>query len=137
MRMADLDVEHQYRGYLACLNERRFDDLPEFVQNPVRHNDRTLHITKFQDLLRRDAAEIPDLHYGIERLVVHGEQVACRIRFDCTPAASFRGIPATGQPISFVEHVFYRYQDGKIAEIWSLIDMDAVRAQLTRGRPEQ
>jgi predicted ester cyclase len=47
---------------------------------------------------------------------------------------SFRGIPATGRPISFVEHVFDRYQGGKIAEIWPVIDMDAVREQLTHGR---
>lgn len=128
--MADLDLEDRYRGYLACLNERRFEDLPDFVHDPVVHNDRTLHSTEFQDLLRQDATEIPDLYYAIELLVVDGEQVACRIRFDCTPMASFRGIPPTGRPITFVEHVFYRYLDGRIAEIWSLIDMDAIRAQL-------
>lgn len=135
--MAGLDLEDQYRGYLACLNERRFDDLPTFVHNPVTHNDRTLSIAEFQDLLRRDATEIPDLYYAIERLVVQGEQVACRIRFNCTPRAHFRGIPASGQPISFVEHVFYRYQDDKIAQIWSLIDMDAIRQQLTHHRLDQ
>lgn len=131
--MSDVDLEDRYRGYLACLNDRRFDDLPDFVHDPVVHNDQALGITEFQGLLRRDATEIPDLHYAVERLVVDGEQVACRIRFDCTPAASFRGIPATGRPISFVEHVFYRYRDGRIAEIWSVIDMDAVREQLADG----
>ena len=131
--MTDADLGDRYRGYLTCLNERRFDDLREFVHEPVVHNDRTLRIAEFQDLLRRDAAEIPDLNYEIERLVVQGEQVACRIRFDCTPTASFRGIPPTGRPISFVEHVFYRYEDGRIAQIWSLIDMDAVREQLRPG----
>lgn len=129
--MAVVDLEGRYRGYLACLNERRLDDLPEFVHDPVVHNDRTLSITEFQDLLRRDATEIPDLYYAVELLVVQGERVACRIRFDCTPTAPFRGIPPTGRPISFVEHVFYRYRDGRIAEIWSLIDMDAIREQLS------
>ena len=69
-------LEQRYRAYLACLNERRFDDLPEFVHDPGTHNDRTLVLTEFQDLLRRDAAEIPDLHYAIERLVTDDEQVA-------------------------------------------------------------
>ncbi|MFD2420910.1 ester cyclase [Amycolatopsis pigmentata] len=125
-------LENSYRGYLTCLNERRFDDLPEFAHDPVTHNDRLLRITEFQDMLRRDAAEIPDLYYAIERLVIQDDQVACRIRFDCTPVADFRGIPPTGRRISFVEHVFYRYQDGKIAEMWSLIDFEAIREQLTR-----
>ena len=125
------DLEQRYRGYLTCLNERRFDDLPEFAHDPVTHNGRILSMAEFQALLRRDATEIPDLRYAIERLVVQDEQVACRIRFDCTPAAAFRGIPPTGRSISFVEHVFYRYADGRIAEVWSLIDLEAIRAQLT------
>ena len=106
-----------------------FGDLAEFVHDSVVHNDRTLTVAEFQDLLRRDAAEIPDLHYDIELLVIDGEQVACRIRFACTPA-SFRGLPPAVRPISFVEHVFYRYRDGRIAQIWSMIDMDAIRDQL-------
>lgn len=125
------DLASRYRAYLNCLNERRFADLPEFAHDPVVHNGRTLTMARFQDLLRQDATEIPDLHYAIERLVVQDDEVACRIRFDCTPAADFRGIPPTGRAISFVEHVFYRYDNGKIAQIWSLIDIDAIRAQLT------
>ncbi|MER8158278.1 ester cyclase [Streptomyces sp. NPDC094472] len=38
---------------------------------------------------------------AIERLVVQGEEVACRIRFDCTPAATFRGIPPAGRGVPF------------------------------------
>lgn len=131
------DLEDSYRGYLTCLNERRLGDLPAFVHDPVTHNDRTLSISEFQNLLRRDVAEIPDLYYAIERLVIQGDQVACRIRFDCTPAANFRGIPPTGSPISFVEHVFYHYRDGKIATIWSVVDLEVIRAQLNRGCPGQ
>ncbi|MFF0516974.1 ester cyclase [Streptomyces sp. NPDC004250] len=68
-------------------------------------------------MLRRDTAEIPDLFFQIERPVVQGDQVACRIRFECTPESSFRGVAAAGRPISFVEHVFYQYSDDFIAEI--------------------
>jgi steroid delta-isomerase-like uncharacterized protein len=125
------DLEERYRAYLTCLNERRFDDLPDFAHDPVVHNNRTLGIGDFQALLKRDATEIPDLHYAIEGLVVQGNQVACRIRFDCTPAEDFRGLPTKGKTVSFAEHVFYRYEDGKIAEIWSLVDTDAIRDQVT------
>ncbi|GLY39783.1 ester cyclase [Amycolatopsis sp. NBRC 101858] len=125
------DLETRYRAYLTCLNERRFADLPDFAHDPVVHNGRTLSNAEFQALLKRDAAEIPDLAYVIEGLVVQGNQVACRIRFDCTPAVDFRGLPTAGKAVSFAEHVFYRYENGKIAEIWSLIDTDAIRDQLT------
>ena len=132
--MTETHLGERYRRYLDRLNNKRFEDLVDFVHDPVVHNGHTLTIADFQDLLRRDAAEIPDLYYAIEQLVVDDDQAACRIRFDCTPAKTFRGLPAAGQPISFVEHVFYRYRDGRIAQIWSLIDMDAIRDQL-RGSP--
>ncbi|HEY0813806.1 MAG TPA: ester cyclase [Pseudonocardia sp.] len=135
--MPYLDVGERYRRYLACLNERRFEDLSQFAHDPVTHNGRRLSIGEFANLLRRDVEEIPDLHYAIERLVVQRDQVACRIRFDCTPVASFRGLPPTGRPISFVEHVFYRFDEGRIAEIWSLIDLEAIREQFAQGRPDR
>jgi predicted ester cyclase len=125
------DLEERYRAYLTCLNERRFDDLADFAHDPVVHNGRTLSVADFQTLLKRDSAEIPDLTYVIEGLVVQDDQVACRIRFDCTPVTDFRGLPTAGKAVSFAEHVFYRYEGGKIAEIWSVIDTDAIRDQLT------
>jgi predicted ester cyclase len=30
----------------------------------------------------------------------------------------------------FAEHVFYRFQDGRIERVWSLIDINAVRDQM-------
>ena len=46
-----------------------------------------------------------------------------------------RGGPQAAEgPISFVEHAFYRYEEGRIAQVWSLIDMDAIRAQLGADR---
>ena len=127
--MDENTVEARYRGYLDCLNERRFEDLGRFVHDPVVHNERRLALAEFQDLLRRDAAEIPDLRYRADLLVVRGDLVACRIEFDCTPA-SFRGLPPATGRISFAEHVFYRYRGDRIERIWSLVDMDAVRRQL-------
>jgi hypothetical protein len=59
--MTENYVGERYRGYLACLNEKRFGDLAEFVHDSVVHHDRTLTVVEFQDLLRRDAEEIPDL----------------------------------------------------------------------------
>ncbi|MFD9701673.1 ester cyclase [Lentzea sp. NPDC059081] len=131
--MGDDSIEARYRGYLDCLNERRFDDLGRFVHDPVVHNDRRLGLAEFQDLLRQDAAEIPDLRYEIGLLVIAGDDVACRIEFDCTPR-SFRGMPPAEEKISFAEHVFYCYREGRIERVWSLVDLDAIRAQLSRNR---
>ena len=50
--------------------------------------------------------------------------------FDCTPQGEFLGLKPNGKPVSFAEHVFYRWRDGRIHEVWSLIDQPAIQAQL-------
>jgi predicted ester cyclase len=129
--VTDDQLADRYRGYLACLNEKRFDELAEFAHDTVVHNGRTLTVRGFAELLRQDAAELPGLRYDLEQLVVQDGRVAARIRFDCVPAADFRGLPCAGRRISFAEHVFYEYRDGRIARIWSLVDLDAIRDQLS------
>ena len=56
--------------------------------------------------------------------------VAARLRFDCTPAGAFLGLPVNGRRVSFAENVFYRFLRGKIVEVWSVIDKTAIEAQL-------
>jgi predicted ester cyclase len=85
---------------------------------------------RYRERLADDVRTIPDLHYDAELLVVGAEQVACRIRFDCTPRGPFLGIDAGGRRVTFAEHVFYRFRAGRIEEVWSLIDTDGIRRQL-------
>ncbi|HEY8916070.1 MAG TPA: ester cyclase [Chitinophaga sp.] len=40
------------------------------------------------------------------------------------------GLPVNGRNIVFTENVFYRFQDRKIKEVWSVIDKAAIEAQL-------
>ncbi|WP_245280042.1 ester cyclase [Hyphomicrobium sp. 99] len=40
------------------------------------------------------------------------------------------GLKPNGKKISFSEHVFYKLRDGRISEVRSLIDRDAVARQL-------
>lgn len=55
--------------------------------------------------------------YAIE-VLVQGNLAACRIRFGCTPVTDFRGLPTACRTASF-------------AEIRSLIDLEAIRDQVT------
>jgi len=129
-----MDLADRYAAYLAVLNERRFDDLDQFVHHELTYNDEPITRQQYRDLIEGDVATIPDLTFTIVGLVVQDDDVASRLLFDCTPVAEFRGCPPTGRPIRFTENVFYRFRDGRIANVWSLIDNDAIRAQLTARR---
>ena len=125
------ELERTYRAYLDALNERRFGDLGQFVHDEVVRNDRALSGQQYADLIAADVEAIPDLRYTIDLLVSGDDTIAARLWFDCTPVRSFAGIAPTGGHAQFAEHVFYRFRDGRIAQVWSLIDTPAIRAQLT------
>jgi predicted ester cyclase len=49
---------------------------------------------------------------------------------DCTPREPFQGRQPTGSRVVFAEHVFYRFHDDRITEVWSLLDVAALDRQL-------
>jgi predicted ester cyclase len=123
-------LETIYRRYLRTLNERRHDDLAQFVQDELTYNGEPLTATEYAAQRRREAQEIPDLAYAVDLLLVAGDHVSARLVFDCSPRGDFLGLPVDGRRVSFVEHVFYRFREGRIEDVWSLVDTDAIRAQL-------
>jgi predicted ester cyclase len=119
-----------YRAYIACLNRQDWANLDQFVQDDVRHNGRPFGLAGYRAMLERDFEEIPDLRFNIELLVCEPPHVASRLSFDCRPKGLFLGLPVNGRRVVFAENVFYRFQDQKIAEVWSAIDKAAIEAQL-------
>ncbi|MGE0215208.1 ester cyclase [Mycolicibacterium sp.] len=128
--MSTRDLLAVYRDYLQCLNDRRWDELGLFVVDDVSHNGARLGLDGYRAMLEADAGGAPDLRYVPEILIADGQVVSCRLFFRCTPQRTFLGLEPTGRPVAFAEHVFYRFGDGRIAEVWSVVDTDAVRDQL-------
>jgi steroid delta-isomerase-like uncharacterized protein len=79
------------------------------------------------DLMRR---AFPDLRARIEDVVAADDRVALRLRLHGTHTGEFLGIAATGRPIEYVSHEFYRIADGLIAEEWICSDMAGLFRQL-------
>ncbi|MFD2025787.1 ester cyclase [Promicromonospora aerolata] len=123
------DLKATYLAYLDALNDRRFGDLTEFVHDDLTYNGKMLTRQEYADMIAADAQAVPDLHFDAHLLTSGDDLVSARLWFDCTPTGALFGLRPTGQRVSFAEHVFYRFRDGRIAEVWSLIDRDAVRDQ--------
>jgi predicted ester cyclase len=124
------DLAQIYRAYLACLNARDWDRLADFVAPDVSRNGERLGVDGYRALLENDLRAIPDLGFEIDLLTVDPPCVAARLRFDCSPVGVFLGLPVNGAKLSFAEHVFYEFRDGRIVEVWSVIDKAAIEAQL-------
>ncbi|AFM18755.1 putative ester cyclase [Mycolicibacterium chubuense NBB4] len=132
--MTEGDLLTIYRDYLLCLNERRWDELGRFVADGVVHNGVRLGLSGYRAMLQGDTAAIPDLRFVPEILIADDRFVSCRLFFRCTPRGAFLGFEPTGGRVSFAEHVFYRFENERIVEVWSLIDRDAVREQISQER---
>jgi steroid delta-isomerase-like uncharacterized protein len=128
--MNEIDLSNVYRGYIACLNKQDWPHLGQFVHDDVYYNDRWIGLSGYRAMLERDFGEIPDLHFNIHLLISDPSRVASRLGFICTPKGNFLGLPVNGKKVSFTENVFYQFREGKIEQVWSVIDKAAIEAQL-------
>lgn len=81
-------------------------------------------------------AAFPDLHFTIDDMVAEGDRVATRVTVRGTQQSDFRGVKATGRPVTWTGIGIIRVANGRIAEQWA--DTDAVGAAVQSGlRPAQ
>jgi predicted ester cyclase len=125
------ELTHAYRAYIACLNARDWAQLGRYVHADASHNGRPFGLAGYRAMLEDDVSRIPDLRFTIALLVTDPPLVASRLTFDCSPRGAFLGLAVNGRRVRFDENVFYRFEAGKIVEVWSVIDREAIAAQLT------
>jgi predicted ester cyclase len=125
-------LETIYRNYISAINAR--SNLSPFVHPSVTHNGNIMSCAGYMDMIKASFIAAPDLFFTVDKLVTsedgETETIAARICFDVTPISTFLGLEATGRRVQFAEQVFYRLRDGKIDEVWSLIDTNLVKKQL-------
>ncbi|WP_438753012.1 ester cyclase [Pararhizobium sp. O133] len=119
-----------YRAYIDCLNRQDWTALGAFVDDNAVHNGKLIGLAGYRAMLEKDFDDIPDLRFNIQMLIADPPYIASRLAFDCTPKGMFLGMPVNGRTVSFTENVFYEFRQGKIVQVWSVIDKTAIEAQL-------
>ncbi|MGI4839944.1 MAG: ester cyclase [Janthinobacterium lividum] len=122
-------VDH-YHGYIACLNQQDWGHLGEFVDPDVHHNGRPLGVAGYRQMLEKDFSDIPDLQFNIGLLMCDPPHIAARLEFDCSPKGEFLGLAVNGKRLYFTENVFYEYREGRIWQVWSIVDKAVIEGQL-------
>jgi steroid delta-isomerase-like uncharacterized protein len=72
----------------------------------------------------------PDLHVAIEDVLADGDKVVYRNKVTGTHQGEYRGLPPTGRFVTYDEIFIVRFADGRIAEIWGVVDVFAQLRQL-------
>lgn len=105
-------MEHAefYRRYLRCCNERRFDDLGEFVAAHVEVNGEPSDLTSYAAGLRSVVETWPDFRWHLQHVLVDGDRLAALL------VDTFIG--PDGRAASLQELAMYRLEEGRIVQVW-------------------
>lgn len=117
------------RLYEEFLNGQNYDVIEElYASDFVAYRAKGVEFPETSTLedLEADARMIheafPDITATIEEIVAEDDMVAARLTVTGTHEGEFRGIPATGNEITYEQTSFFRVDDGKFAEGWVLTD---------------
>jgi steroid delta-isomerase-like uncharacterized protein len=72
----------------------------------------------------------PDLHVTLEDLIEEGDKVVEKDLVTGTHQGEFNGLPPTGKSVSYHEIFIMRFANGRIAEIWGVVDIFSQMKQL-------
>jgi steroid delta-isomerase-like uncharacterized protein len=72
----------------------------------------------------------PDLHVAVEDLIAEADKLVCRNVVTGTHQGEYLGLPPTGRPVTYNEIFIFRFEDGRIAETWGVVDLLAQLRQL-------
>jgi steroid delta-isomerase-like uncharacterized protein len=72
----------------------------------------------------------PDLHMTVEDLIAEGDKVVCRNVVTGTHRGEYMGIPPTGKSVTYNEMFIVRFEGGRIAETWGVVDVLSQMRQL-------
>ncbi len=88
-------------------------------------------IDGFLAYVRTVRAALADYRCIIDDMIVEGtDRAAARMTFTGVHRGELMGVAATGRTVSWAGAAFFTFRAGRIAALWVLGDLDALRRQL-------
>ncbi|WP_406089432.1 ester cyclase [Streptomyces sp. NBC_01013] len=72
----------------------------------------------------------PDIRVAVEDVIAEGDKLVSRQTVTGTHLGEYRGHPPTGRSVRYDEIFVVRFDNGRIAEIWGVVDVFAQLRQL-------
>lgn len=120
-----------YASYLQYCNAHNFEAMQSFYSFPsVRINDEPWTPGKVTAQFAPLVSAFPDWHWEMRNLAVDGDFLALHFKVSGTHQGAFQGIEATGRAVNVSQFTLYHVVDGKFAEVWDLIDTQAILKQI-------
>ncbi len=81
---------------------------------------------------RKAKSAIPDLHHEFMEVLTTSSLEAARTVVSGTMYGAYGGLNAEGRRFSTAQAVFASVRNGKISEIWEIVDISAIKDQLAK-----
>lgn len=135
-----MDLREHYLSYIAAINDGcQPGTLDPFVQEGVVHNESPpLSVADYAKNMTEAQASFTDLSFHVEMLIVEADKikgdqgngnVAVRIRLTFEPERT--------QKETFHENVIYRFENGKIKQVWSMLDGAGLKWSQERAKAKE
>lgn len=122
--MPNRKLEDRYREYIDAVNCGRFFEPAEFYHDQIECNDRIFSREDFTSkILGFFPLLMPDGRIKISNIIVDENHLASRLIRTGTLTREWKGVKPDGDAVTFVEHAFYRFREGRVAAIWSVVDL--------------
>jgi len=90
----------------------------------------TVGIESEKDSWRKAKSAIPNLHHEFMEVLTTSSREAARIVVSGTMRGTYGGLTSDGGRFTTDQAVFARVHDGKISELWEIVDVAAIKDQL-------
>jgi predicted ester cyclase len=119
-----------YQSYLTYCNNHDFDSMASFYTPTIKVNDAPMDPATVTAQFAPLISAFPDWHWEMRHIVVDDDDIVVHFTVTGTHLGAFQGIEATGRRVAVSEFTLYRLEGGKFAEVFDLLDMDALMKQI-------
>ena len=126
------------RYFYEVLNTQSLNRVGEFFSRDyIWHQMNGTDVRSNQDSAHSSAMKfvfsaIPDIHYTIDNIIAEGDMVAVNTTITGTAKSEMFGFPAAQKKVRFKQMFFFRLVNNKITEEWEVVDLDGLKAQLSK-----
>ena len=128
--MSTADLRKVYLAYLEAANAREFHRMAEFAHDTIVFNGEPVSRDDYVAAMQQAVDSVQDFVWRLDDLIIEGDRVAARLTDNGTPVKEWLGLQPTGRTVTFTEYAFYHFRDGRIEQMWYLLDARTIEKQL-------
>lgn len=121
--------------FLEGWNNKDLSNVREHIRDTVSFHLNNFHFkttaAELEQLIDYWHNAFEDFKFEIINLVGKDDIVAVNLRYTGKHVAEFMGVKSKNKEISVSEMMFFRFENGKIAEAWEIYDEKGMLSQMT------